>query len=189
MSDSIAAKRALRASALAARAACSAGDAAERAAGLALARIEFSSGAVVGGYWPMRGELDPRPLLGRLIERGLCASLCVIVGRGRPLAFRAWQPGDPLAPGPFGTSVPLPAAPLLTPDVVLTPLLAFDDAGYRLGYGGGYYDRTLAALKAARAVVAIGLAFEAQRVALLPHSAWDVPLDWIVTEARVRRPT
>jgi 5-formyltetrahydrofolate cyclo-ligase len=116
-----------------------------------------------------------------LAEAGHGLSLPVMEGKGRPLIFRAWTPGDPLAEVTWGIREPLPAAPVVEPDVVLVPLLAFDHAGHRLGYGGGFYDRTLERLRAAKPVVAIGLAYDEQRVDSVPHHDYDQRLDWVLT--------
>ncbi len=134
-------------------------------------------GAVVSGFWPLDGEIDVRPLLRALVERGHPVVLPLTPPRGRPLRFARWRPGDALAPGRFGTWEP--AGEELAPDVLLVPLLAFDDRGNRLGYGGGYYDRTLAALPGR---VAVGCAFAAQQVACVPTEPTDVPLNAVVTE-------
>ncbi|SFK39535.1 5-formyltetrahydrofolate cyclo-ligase [Falsiroseomonas stagni] len=141
-------------------------------------------GAVVAGFWPMGPEIDIRPLLHALHGRGHRIALPVTPKRGLPLHFRAWSPGDALARGPMGTSQPGPDAAPLVPDWLLVPLLAFDRAGRRLGYGGGYYDRTLAALPGA---TAIGTAFAAQEVDEVPAGPEDAPLTAIVTERGVTR--
>ncbi|HMO08211.1 MAG TPA: 5-formyltetrahydrofolate cyclo-ligase [Paracoccaceae bacterium] len=155
------------------------GDAADRLAGV----LAPFAGQVLSGYWPMRSEIDPRPALAA--HRGpVC--LPVTPPRGQPLLFRAWTPGAALVPGAFGTLVP--EGPERTPRVLVVPLLAFDRRGYRLGYGGGYYDRTLAALRAAGPCTAIGFAFAAQEVDEVPTEPTDEPLDLIVTEAGVIRP-
>lgn len=108
-------------------------------------------------------------------------------GKGRPLVFRRWAPGEPLVPGPFGVSEPAPDAPVAEPRIVVVPLLAFDDRGYRLGYGGGFYDRTLARLQAASPPpLAIGFAFELQHLDAVPVGPYDRPLDGVVTEAATR---
>ncbi len=182
------AKRTLRAQALAHRDALAARHGGEAAAMRFLEAVPLSPASIVAGYWPMRNELDPRPLLRRLNNAGHQCALCVVDGRRRPLTFRHWQPGMALEPGVFGTAVPPASAGVLTPNIVLTPLLAFDEEGYRLGYGGGYYDRTLAGLRASGGErhVAVGLAYEGQRVESVPHDAPDQRLDWIITEARVR---
>lgn len=140
-------------------------------------------GRPVSGYWPIGTEIDPRPALEALARHGP-VGLPVVEGRTRPLAFRRWRPGEALVPGGFGTSVPKADAPI-TPEVLIVPLLAFDRRGHRLGYGGGFYDRTLAGLPGART---IGVALEAQRVDRLPRDATDVPLMEIVTEAGLYRP-
>ncbi|MFQ5959414.1 MAG: 5-formyltetrahydrofolate cyclo-ligase [Alphaproteobacteria bacterium] len=143
------------------------------------------AGCVVSGYWPMNDEFDVRPLLAALYARGHGCGLPVVAGKGRPLVFRAWTPETALVPAAFGISVPPEDAPEVTPALLLVPLLAFDDRGYRLGYGGGFYDLTLARLRAGRgAVLAVGVAFDGQRVDAVPAGASDQPLDWVVTEAR-----
>jgi 5-formyltetrahydrofolate cyclo-ligase len=161
-------------------------EAASRVAGLmqgVLARLARPQ--IIAGYFPIGDELDCRPTLERFRAAGMRLCLPVVVRFRERLAFRRWAPGDALAQGPFGTSHPLPAAPAVTPDVVLVPLLAFDRTGHRLGYGAGYYDRTLAALRREGAVLAIGLAFDGQEVASLPTDPNDQPLDMVVTDRRV----
>ncbi len=186
-----AAKRRLRDAARARRAAIDPGSraaAAEAVARHVLDTVPLAPGAVVSGYWPIGDELDIRPLLVSLDRRGHPLCLPVVTGRGRPLVFRVWRPGDPLAPASFGTQVPPEGAPERDPQALLVPLLAFDDAGYRLGYGGGFYDRTLARLRAANpTTLAVGVAFAAQRVEAVPHTAADERLDWIVTERGARK--
>ncbi|WP_339742498.1 5-formyltetrahydrofolate cyclo-ligase [uncultured Maricaulis sp.] len=147
----------------------------------------LAPGAVVSGYWPLPGEIDPRPLMVALAERGARLALPVIVAPGSPLIFRAWQPGDALEPRAFGLMEPSARAPELVPDILLVPLLAIDPDGNRLGFGKGYYDRTLAGLRAAAAPLAVGLAHEAQMVAAVPVDEFDQPLDWVVTGARTGR--
>lgn len=144
--------------------------------------LMIERGWTVSGYWPIRDEIDIRRLLAGLHEEGMQCTLPVVRGRGEPLAFRRWRPGDVLEPGGFGLSEPSRGAPELSPRIVLTPLLAVDSRGNRLGYGGGYYDLTLRRLRARQPVVAVGVAFEAQRVADVPHGGGDEPLDWLVTE-------
>lgn len=144
------------------------------------------SGATLAGYLPIRTEADPRRAMAAWSET---APLClpVVLGAGKPLEFRSWRPGQALAPGAFGVDVPAAGA-ILQPDILIVPLLAFDAAGYRLGYGGGFYDRTLAALRAKSQVTAIGLAFAGQKVPACPREPTDAPLDLIVTERGVIRP-
>ena len=175
-------KAELRAQALAARG--QGGDGAALSARLSAALAPFA-GRVLAGYWPMRGEADPRPAMAAHAGP-LC--LPVVQGRARPLIFRAWAPGDPLEPGPLGTDHPAESAAELRPDVLIVPLAGFDRSGHRLGYGGGYYDRTLEALRAQGPVTAIGLAFAVQELPDLPAGPFDQPLDLLVTEAETIRP-
>ena len=151
------------------------------------AELERTPAPPISGYWPMGDELDILPLLTRLSEDGRVCALPVVVARGEPLIFRRWRPGETLVAAGFGTHEPEPEAPEIAPDIVLTPLLAFDDAGRRLGYGGGYYDRTLRSLRRTRRIVAVGIGFDAQRVARVPAGGGDETLDWIVTEERAIR--
>ena len=140
--------------------------------------IPLAADAVVSGYWPFPDEIDPRPLLTALHARG--HALCLpVTAVGAPLRFRAWTPCDVLVSGPFDTREPASNKPEQRPDCLLVPLLAVDDDGYRLGYGGGFYDRTLAVLGDA---LGVGLAFNFQRCGRLPRGAHDCPLDWLVTE-------
>jgi 5-formyltetrahydrofolate cyclo-ligase len=159
--------------------------AAAHAAGQGAAAAHLSAvlaphaGAVLSGYWPMRSEIDPRPAMAAHAGP-LC--LPVVQGRGLPLRFRAWTPGAALEEGAFGAMVPVAGA-WLVPRVLIVPMLAFDRRGYRLGYGGGFYDRTLEALRAAGPCLAIGFAFAAQEVAEVPVDGSDQRLDHVVTEA------
>ena len=137
-------------------------------------------GQSVAGFWPMGQEVDIRPLLHALHERGHPVLLPVTPPRGQPLSFCRWQPGDILRAGPFGTAHPVGEAG--TPDVLLVPLLAWDGQGRRLGYGGGYYDRTLVLLLGRRT---IGCAYAVQRVAEVPSDPHDVALDAVATEEGV----
>ena len=136
----------------------------------------------MAAYWPMDTEIDARPLLRHLHRRGFDCALPVVVGRGRALHFRRWRPQAALEPGGLGIFQPSPAAARVTPRVVLAPLLCFDGRGARLGHGAGYYDYTLAALRRAGRVLAVGIAFAAQRVDRVPDENHDQRLDWIVTE-------
>ena len=136
----------------------------------------------VFGYWPMADEIDVRPLMTRLFEDGWKVALPVVVAKGEPLIFRRWRPGMVLQAGGFGTLHPGPEAPEIVPDILLVPLLAFDNRGFRLGWGGGFYDRTLARLRAAGEVNAVGIAYQGQNVDSVPHSSHDQPLDRVVTD-------
>ncbi|MDX1575503.1 MAG: 5-formyltetrahydrofolate cyclo-ligase [Kiloniellales bacterium] len=182
-------KRRLRAAAKARRAtaAASAVGAAEAVCRNLVATVPLPGEAVVSAYWPMGSELDPRPLMMALHRAGHKIALPVVIGADQPLVFRAWSPGDELEPAAFDTQVPGPDKPELTPAVVLVPLLAFDRRGYRLGYGGGFYDRTLGILRGRGEVLAVGLAYAAQEVPAVPHDGNDKRLDWIVTEAEAIR--
>ncbi|WP_338092745.1 5-formyltetrahydrofolate cyclo-ligase [Allostella humosa] len=159
-------------------------DAGDRLADRFLAAIPaVTPETVVSGYFPIGEEMDPRPLMARLAAAGCTLCLPVTPRRGLPLTFRQWRPGDPLRARPFGLSEPLPEAPAAEPDLLLVPLLAFDAAGRRMGYGGGFYDRTLAGLRARRTVRAIGVAFDGQFCDRVPAGPHDARLDAIVTEA------
>jgi 5-formyltetrahydrofolate cyclo-ligase len=147
--------------------------------------VDLPPGTVVSGFSPMRSEISPWPLLRRLAERGAMLALPVVMGRGRPLVFRAWAFGAPLASGVWGIREPLAEAPEVRPDIVIVPLAAFDRSGHRIGYGAGYYDLTLKGLRAAKTIVAVGLAFVAQEIAAVPFTARDERLDLVLTEQAV----
>jgi 5-formyltetrahydrofolate cyclo-ligase len=134
----------------------------------------------VSFYWPMLREIDPRPLAGLLAGRGHQLCLPRLQTRDSAMCFHAWRDGDELTPDAFGVMAPRADAQIITPAVLLIPLLAFDRAGGRLGYGAGHYDRTLAGLKSDGAR-AIGLAFAEQQVDAVPMDAQDQRLDWVVT--------
>jgi 5-formyltetrahydrofolate cyclo-ligase len=157
-------------------------DAGEAATAVFRRTVRLRPGTVAAGYLPIGDEIDPRPLLRWLRGAGHAIVLPRIVRTGGPLAFRGWDEGDTLEDGPFGTLQPADAAPELVPEVLIMPMLAFDRRGFRLGYGGGYYDRTLAVLRGRRAVTAIGIAFAVQEVPVVPADRHDQPLDWVVTE-------
>lgn len=136
---------------------------------------------VIAAYSPIRAEFDPLPLLTRWlhVQAGLQITLPVVSQRHQPLRFRAWQPGSPMEQGSYGIKVPATGA-WLQPDLLLIPLNAFDDQGYRLGYGSGYYDRTLASLQPRP--LTLGIGFELGRFASIQPAAHDIPLDAIITE-------
>ncbi|ULB08606.1 5-formyltetrahydrofolate cyclo-ligase [Cereibacter azotoformans] len=135
-------------------------------------------GRVLSGYMAIRSEIDP---LAAMIAHDGPVCVPVIVGPGQPLRFREWSPGCPMIEGPFGARVPQEGA-WLDPQVLIVPLLAFDRRGYRLGYGGGFYDRTLERLRALHPVTAVGFAFSAQELPEVPIEPTDQPLDAILTE-------
>ncbi len=177
-------KQALRKRCLARRREAGHGGAIGEAVGERLvAALAPQPGAVAAGYWPIGDEIDPRPLMARLAALGCGLCLPLVVGKGRALGFRAWSPGQPLVKAAFGLSQPPASAPPRTPWLLLVPLLAFDRRGQRLGYGAGYYDRTLAALRrASPSTAAVGVAYGAQEVAAVPNGPHDQRLDWVVTE-------
>lgn len=142
----------------------------------------------IAGYHPKGDEADVMPSLAALANAGHATALPVVTGRAWPLVFRLWRPGHPLVPGAFRVMEPMGEAPLVQPDIVLVPLLAFDAAGYRLGYGGGFYDRTLEVLRAEAPTIAVGIGYAGQGVDKLPVDAYDQKLDWIVTEQGAWRP-
>ncbi|MCW6506683.1 5-formyltetrahydrofolate cyclo-ligase [Lichenifustis flavocetrariae] len=185
-------KTGIRAEALARRAAVS--DAvrdafASRLAtmGASLVRSEQDPFAdpVVSLFLPVRGEPDTRPLIDVLAKVGLVTSLPVPIARGEPLVFRRWSPGEPLEQGSWGIEQPPVEAPTVEPDVLFVPLAAFDRRGARIGYGAGYYDATLAALRRKKHVRAIGVAFSCQEVLYVPAEDHDQPLDLVLTERDV----
>ena len=153
-----------------------------------LSEVTIPDGAVVAGFAPIDDEIDVLPLLSTLSDRGHPCALPVVVGRALPLVFRAWSPGMALTEAEFGVSVPPPSSPEVRPAVVLVPLLAFDATGQRIGYGAGFYDRTLTALRQDDDVLAIGIAYADQQVDSVPIDRNDVRLDLIVTERSVIRP-
>ena len=148
----------------------------------------IAEGMILSAYWPMRSEIDTRPLLEALHGAGHRLCLPIVPGPDQPLIFRAWAPGDDLVIGGFKTEVPSDDKEELEPDLLCAPMLAFDRAGYRLGYGGGFYDRTLEKLRARKPALAVGLAFAAQEQEAVPRGPHDQPLDAIVTEKEVIRP-
>jgi 5-formyltetrahydrofolate cyclo-ligase len=181
------AKATLRAAALAKRDALS--DNKRTAAAKAIAKrglpMAIAPGIIISGYSPIRSEIDPMPLLRALAAQGARLALPAVMARGKSLAFRAWSPDDRLMLGPLGIPEPSPAAAEVIPDIMLVPLAAFDRAGHRIGYGAGHYDFTLAHLRKTKAIAAIGVAFAAQEIALVPALQHDVALDYVLTETRV----
>jgi 5-formyltetrahydrofolate cyclo-ligase len=162
---------------------------ARQAAAEAIAARPFpppiAPGVIVSGFMPLKSEINPLPLMRKLAEKGARLALPVVAGRGRPLVMREWVWGEPLAAGVWGIREPKPEAAEMEPDILLVPLLAFDRAGHRLGYGAGYYDLTLAQLRARKAVVALGLAYAVQEVATVPTTPRDALLDLVLTERDV----
>ena len=148
--------------------------------------VQSRAGPCVSGYWPIRTEIDPRPTLQALLpNRTLC--LPVVQGPGQALAFRRWTEDTQMIEGAFGAAIPEPDDEI-TPDILIVPMAAFDPSGYRLGYGGGFYDRTLENLRKTRKITAIGFAYDIQKVDRVPREATDQALDLIVTESGIRTP-
>ncbi|HXF54238.1 MAG TPA: 5-formyltetrahydrofolate cyclo-ligase [Hyphomicrobiaceae bacterium] len=190
MSDIIAAKARLRATAIERRNGLAAElrrAAAERVCAIGISFASPPAGAVVSGFMAIGSEIDPYPLLARLSKEGHRLALPVIAGKGRPLSFRSWSPGAPLATRSWGIREPLAEAAEVEPDILIVPLLAFDAHGFRLGYGAGYYDRTLKRLRAMKSILAIGLAYEEQEIEAVPHHEEDERLDWVLTPSGPRR--
>ena len=157
-----------------------------QAAAEAIAASDFplaiGPGTIVSGFMPLGSEINPLPLMKKLAAQGAHLALPVVAARGQPLTMRAWAWGEPLNAGVWGIREPKPEAPEVEPDILLVPLLAFDRAGYRLGYGGGYYDRTIGRLRANKPATAVGVAFAAQEVPQVPISPRDARLDLVLTE-------
>lgn len=152
----------------------------------AIAELPVPEDAVIGVYWSHGDEMDTAPLMARLVQRGHGVALPVVAAPGAPLVFKTWTPETRMDSGAYGIPAPAGDAPVVTPAVFVVPLLAFDAAGARLGYGGGYYDRTLRALRASNRVYAIGLGFAGQELEQIPTHDGDEPLDAIVTEQGIR---
>tara|TARA_B100000614_G_scaffold126508_1_gene112930 strand:- start:711 stop:1292 length:582 start_codon:yes stop_codon:yes gene_type:complete len=160
-------------------------DAAQGLADQFFSVLSPKPGSIISGYMAMGEEVAPMPLMIRLHENGYSCALPVVEERGQPLRFRHWRPGDPLVPGIWDIPVPTAGAREVQPDLMLVPLLAFDHDGYRLGYGGGFYDRTIEALRG-RGTLAVGVAYSCQEMEAVPRGPHDQKLDWIVTEAYAR---
>jgi 5-formyltetrahydrofolate cyclo-ligase len=179
-------KAQLRTAALAKRDAL---PAAERQQGAETITREFplsiKQGTIVSGFMPMRSEINPLPLMRKLAAQGAQLALPVIQGRGKPLLMRAWSFGAPLEARQWGIKEPTDDAPVVDPDVLLVPLACFDRAGHRVGYGAGYFDKTIRALRAKTSVTAVGLAFAVQEIARVPATEFDEALDLVLTEREV----
>ncbi len=147
--------------------------------------LPLAPGVIVSGFMPLGNEINPLPLMRKLAGDGAALALPVVAGRGKALVIREWTFGAPLTAGVWGIREPAPEAAAVEPDILLVPLLAFDRTGHRLGYGGGYYDRTIAELRVRKPVVAVGLAFAAQEVPKVPATPRDARLDLVLTEREV----
>lgn len=146
----------------------------------------ITGGEVVAAYLAIGEEIDAVSLLA---PYDVTLALPVMVAKGQPLMFRSWQLGEPLIDRMWGIREPAETAPTVRPDALLVPLLGFDSHGFRLGYGGGFYDRTLQALRAQKPVLAIGVGFDEQRVDDIPRDSYDQPLDWVLTPSGLIRCT
>ena len=147
--------------------------------------VAVTPGTIVSGFMPMKSEINPLPLLRKLSEAGALLALPCIVGRGHPLIMRAWKFGDAFKAGQWGIREPVPEASEVAPDIVIVPLAAFDRAGNRIGYGAGYFDMTLHALRQKKKAIAIGIAFAAQEIPQVPATERDERLDFVLTEREI----
>jgi len=178
-------KAALRAQALARRGLVTKPEAqafARRLAEIGGGLVAEHRASVVSGFWPIKDEPSTLLLLEALSKRGIVTALPETPARGLPLIFRAWQPGNPLIEAKMKIMEPPPEAEEVLPDLLFVPLAAFDRRGHRLGYGAGFYDRSLAKLRAIKPIIAIGVAFEVQELLDLPQEPHDEPLDYVLTE-------
>ncbi|MBO6827911.1 MAG: 5-formyltetrahydrofolate cyclo-ligase [Sneathiella sp.] len=161
--------------------------ASRKAATIFLKSIPLETSDVVGIYYPHGSEIDPLPLAEVLCAKGVRISLPVVVKKAHPLEFRLWRAGEALESGAYGIPVPPSGNEAVIPDLVVVPMLAFDEAGARMGYGGGFYDRTLQRLREMGSVLAIGYAYSGQKIEKVITDPLDQPLDWIVTEQTARK--
>jgi 5-formyltetrahydrofolate cyclo-ligase len=180
-------KSVLRAAALAKRDAMPAAER-QAAAEAITARglpVDITPGMIVSGFMPMKSEINPLPLLRKFSAAGAQLALPCIAGRGKPLIMRGWKFGDAFKAGQWGIREPVPEAPEVAPDILIVPLACFDRAGHRIGFGAGYYDMTIRALRQKKKIVAIGIAFAAQEIAAVPATERDERLDFVLTERDV----
>ena len=179
-----ASKKDIRIAGLAARDALPIAERRRAAQTIAMRRfpIPLGEGTIVAGYSPIRSECDPVPLMRSLAAKGAQLALPVVHARDKPLTFSEWRQGEQLTAGPYGILQPRLEAIPLEPDIILVPLTAFDRRCRRIGYGAGYYDRTLADLRRQRMVIAVGIAFAAQEVDAIPVDGHDERLDLVLTE-------
>src|SRR5207244_11791771 len=180
-------KGGLRREALARRDALSPAERARAAEMIAARAVPLAvvTGTIVSGFAPMKSEINPLPLMRKLSDAGARLALPVVAGKGKPLIMRAWVFGEPLGSGVWGIREPKPEAAEVEPDILIVPLLAFDRGGHRIGYGAGYYDMTIAALRAKKPIVAVGIAFAAQEIETVPITPRDARLDLVLTEREV----
>lgn len=160
-------------------------DAARQLSQNFLQNVKIPSNSIIGCYIKFDSEIDPKPLAMALRAAGHIIALPIVTGKDQPLIFRQYDANDDLDVGALGTMEPRESAPVVVPDIVLVPLLAFDASRYRLGYGGGYFDRTINLIARAKPVHTIGLAYANQLVPAIPHGKFDIRLDRIVTENQI----
>ena len=164
-------------------------DAAERLAGYCHLLLDSFGRGVYAAYLPIRSEISPLPLIAALHDAGQATAMPVTPAEGQPLSFRLWAVGDVLEDGPYGTRQPPVGGKTVVPDVILAPLLAFDLGGWRLGYGGGFYDRTIADFAArGRQASVVGLAYDGQKLDKVPVGTYDMPLDAVLSPSGLHRP-
>jgi 5-formyltetrahydrofolate cyclo-ligase len=187
LTETQSAKAVLRAEALARRDALPAAERAAAAAAIAgrAFPVPIVPGTIISGFSSMKTEINPVPLLRKLADAGAQLALPAIVGRGKPLIMRAWIFGAPLKAGQWGIREPMPDAPEVAPDILIVPLACFDRHGHRIGYGAGYYDLTINALRAQKKVITIGIGFAAQEIPKVPATERDARLDLVLTEREV----
>jgi 5-formyltetrahydrofolate cyclo-ligase len=147
-------------------------------------QVPLAANSVVAGYWPVKAELDALLILRELLRKGHACALPHVTGEGAPLLFRQWDETMPMTTGKYGITEPA-SKESVVPDIILVPLLAFDAKGHRLGYGAGFYDRTIARLKKQKSVRTIGLAYEMQLYGTLPAEENDVKMDMIITDRNI----
>jgi 5-formyltetrahydrofolate cyclo-ligase len=162
-------------------------SAAETVASRGLSWLDSGRPQAIGGYMAIRNELDITQMMETLDDLGHGIGLPVVVAKHQPMIFRAWDGNHDLPKTTFGVPTPTAEQVELEPDILLVPLLAFDADGYRLGYGGGFYDRTIAKLRQTKQVIAIGVAFDEQEIPRLPREPHDIPMDWILTQSGPRK--
>jgi 5-formyltetrahydrofolate cyclo-ligase len=177
-------KTEIRRDAVARRDALPAADRAAAAAAIAARPLPVAvrPGAIVSGFSPLKSEINPVPLMRAFAAAGATLALPVVAGRGKPLTMRSWNFGEPLVSGVWGIREPPESAPEVFPDILIVPMLAFDRAGQRIGYGAGYYDMTIGRLRGMKPVIAVGIAYAAQETARIPTTPRDAALDLVLTE-------
>ena len=180
-------KKSIRAEAVARRDALSPQDRAQAAETIAARPfpLDIKPGTIVSGFMPLKTEINPLPLMRKLAAVGVQLALPVIDARGKPLIMRAFSFGDALNSGQWGIKEPKPEAKEVAPDILLVPMLAFDRAGSRIGYGAGYYDMTIAKVRATKPAMAVGIAYAAQEIDQVPVTPRDAPLDLVLTEREI----